>query len=103
MSDRQYGVDLDALDQVVKELNQVIKDMSGPRSTAKHATYLKAGSLGEGFKEERELRKSHDVVKTKIEELVEDIEGLIDDFGKKSSSTLGAYQNAEANNKIQLA
>lgn len=99
----QYGVDLDALDQVVKELNQVIKDMGGPKSKAKSGTYLKSGSLGEGFKEEKELRASHSEVKGKIEDLVEDIEGLVDDFGKKSSKTMGAYQNAEADNKVDLA
>lgn len=103
MSGDQYGVDLDALDQVVKELNQVIKDMGGPSRRAKNSTYLKSGSLGAGFREEQELRSSHEEVKKQIEELVDNIEALVDDFGKKSNKTMGAYQNAEADNKVQLA
>lgn len=103
MSGDQYGVDLDALDQVVKELNQVIKDMGGPKSKAKDSTYLKKGSLGQGFTEEAELRSAHSEVKEKIEKLVDNIEDLVDDFGKKSKKTMGAYQNAEADNKVQLS
>lgn len=98
----QYGVDLDALDQVVKELNQVIKDMGGPKSKAKTSTHLNEGSLGQNFTEEEELRKAHSQVKKKIEDLVDSIEELVDDFGKKSKKTMGAYQNAEADNKIKL-
>ncbi|MBU7596073.1 hypothetical protein JGS22_000100 [Streptomyces sp. P38-E01] len=103
MSGDQYGVDLDALDQVVKELNQVIKDMGGPKSKAKDSTYLKPGSLGKGFKEESDLRDAHSEVKRDIETIVDKIEDLVDDFGKKSNQTMGAYQNAEADNKVNLA
>lgn len=102
-ANEQYGVDLDALDQVVKELNQVIKDMGGPKSKAKDTTLLKEDALGAGFKEPGELRSSHDKVKKKIEDLVDDVEALVDKFGAKSSKTVGAYQNAEADAKVNLA
>lgn len=102
-ANEQYGVDLDALDQVVKELNQVLKDMNGPKTKARDNTLLREGALGAGFKEPGELRESHDKVKKKIEDLVDDVEALVDKFGQKSSKTQGAYQNAEADAKVSLA
>ena len=46
----EYNVDLDALDQVVKELNAVLSDMGTRTSTAEHSTYLAEGHPGEEFR-----------------------------------------------------
>ncbi|MER7990740.1 hypothetical protein ABTY53_34935 [Streptomyces noursei] len=100
MASKEYGVDLDALDQVVKELNQVLKDMGDSKSTAKNSTYLAKGSLGDGFKESAELYGAHEKMKTDIEKLMDMVEGLVDTFGKKSEKVRGAYQDAEADNAI---
>ncbi|MFE1768710.1 hypothetical protein ACFW81_31425 [Streptomyces angustmyceticus] len=103
MANGQYGVDLDAMDQVIKELNQVLKDMGDSKSTAKNSTYLPKGSLGEGFAEEGELYGAHDQMKHSIEGLIDLVEGLVDEFGKKSSKVRGAYQDAEADNTISMS
>lgn len=98
----QYGVDLSALDQVVKELNQVLKDMGGPKSKAQHNTYIPEGALGKGFSEESELYQAHAETKAKIEdEVLKKIEDLIDDFGKKTEKTRGAYDDAETANSVK--
>ncbi|MEU9503117.1 hypothetical protein [Streptomyces sp. NPDC048196] len=102
MAQGQYGVDLDALDQVIKELNHVLKEMGDSKSTAKNSTYLPKGSLGEGFKEETVLYNAHDKVKGDIEKMLHMVEGLVDTFGKKSSKVRGAYQDAEADNSIKM-
>ncbi|MEU2793526.1 hypothetical protein [Streptomyces sp. NPDC007100] len=99
---QEYGVDLDALDQVVKELNHVIKEMGTPKNHTKNSTYLPQGALGESFKEVSELYQAHGKMKTSIESLVDLIENLVNQFGEKSKKTRGAYQDAEAENKVKM-
>ena len=98
----QYKVDLDALDQVVKELNEVLKDMGGPKEKAGNNTYLPAGVLGKNFQEQEDLRKAHmemkDFVSKHIIALIED---LVDDFGKKSRKAKEAYDDAEADSRMK--
>lgn len=97
-----YKVDLDALDQVVKELNQVLKDMGGPKQKAANNTYLPPGVLGKGFPEQDQLRAAHAKMQDFIEKNVIDlIEDLVDDFGEKSKKTKEAYDDAEADNKLK--
>ncbi|CAM5594795.1 MULTISPECIES: hypothetical protein [Streptomyces] len=99
---QEYGVDLDALDQVVKELNHVLKEMGTAQNHSKNSTYLPQGALGENFKEAPELYHAHDKMKTQIEGLVDLIEKLVNQFGEKSHKTRGAYQDAEAENKVTM-
>ncbi|MCK7625625.1 hypothetical protein MUU72_21405 [Streptomyces sp. RS10V-4] len=102
MASKEYGVDLDALDQLVKELNQVLKDMGGPKDKAKNQTYLPDSALGKGFSERDKMHKAHNDMKDFIQtQIVDKIEGLIDDFGKKSKQTKDAYADAEHNNTMK--
>ncbi|MFJ8670320.1 hypothetical protein [Streptomyces sp. NPDC093589] len=98
----EYGVDLDALDQVVKELNHVLSEMGTSKSTAKTSTYLAKGTLGKGFSEESELYAAHQTMKQQIEGLIDLVESLVDKFGKKSAKVRGAYQDAEADNSVSM-
>ncbi|MFF2812000.1 hypothetical protein ACFVT2_33470 [Streptomyces sp. NPDC058000] len=101
MANEQYGVDLDALDQLVKELNQILKDMGGPNNRAKNQTYLPDKSLGNSFKELNELHDAHTEMQQYIQEkIVKKITDLIDEFGKKSKKTKEAYDDAEQRNKM---
>jgi predicted secreted protein len=98
---KEYRVDLDALDQVVKELNGVLKDMNGTKGKAGSGTYLPSSALGKKYREHEMLHKAHTDMKTFIEnEIVAKIEKLVDDFGKKSKKTKEAYDDAEHQNKI---
>ncbi|GAA2652221.1 MULTISPECIES: hypothetical protein [Streptomyces] len=102
MASKEYGVDLDALDQLVKELNQVLKDMGGPKDKAKNQTYLPEGALGKGFDERGKLHNAHNEMKDFIQnQIVDKIEGLVDDFGKKSQKTKDAYADAEHDNTMK--
>ncbi|KIZ13817.1 hypothetical protein [Streptomyces natalensis] len=99
---KEYGVDLDALDQVVKELNQVLKDMGGPKDKAKNQTFLSDGALGKGFEERDRMHNAHNQMKDYIERnVVKLIEDMIDDFGKKSKQTKDAYEDAEHDNSMK--
>ncbi|MFI7091652.1 hypothetical protein [Streptomyces lydicus] len=96
MANDSYRVDLDRLDEVVKKLNNVLKDMQSTSGKAKSGTHLPEGSLGKGFEEEGELRQTHSDMKTFIEnQVLAKLEHLIDDLQKKTSKTHGAYQDQE--------
>ncbi|MEV0374033.1 hypothetical protein AB0I10_30220 [Streptomyces sp. NPDC050636] len=99
----EYGVDLDALDQVIGKLNHVLQNMDEPVGHAKNGTYLPRGALGQEFAEEKLLHDHHDAMKQDIEALVAKVRGLVDSFGKKSSKVRDAYQDAEADNKIDMS
>ncbi len=101
MASGQYRVDLSALDEVVKKLNWVISDLGDAKSDSKYKTYLPAGALGESvegarFMEAEKLHGAHTEMKTHLEEIVEHIHDLVDDFGAKTKKTHGAYQDQEA-------
>ena len=97
-----YKVDLDALDQVVKDLNAVLKDMGGPKNKAANNTSLSGGVLGKNFAEQTSLHDAHEKMTDFINEHVIDlIEELVDDFGKRSKKAKEAYDDAEANSKMK--
>ncbi|MFI0713997.1 hypothetical protein ACH4SK_25735 [Streptomyces inhibens] len=96
MANESYRVDLDRLDEVVKKLNNVLKDMQSASGKAKSGTHLPEGALGKGFEEEGELRRTHGDMKDHIERnVLNKLERLIDDLQKKTSKTHGAYQDQE--------
>ncbi|WEB40118.1 hypothetical protein MOV08_13065 [Streptomyces yunnanensis] len=95
----QYGVNLDALDQLVKELNQILKDMGGPNDRAKNQTYLPDKALGNSFGEQKDMHKAHTEMQQYIQNnIVKKITDLIDEFGQKSKKTKEAYDDAEQRN-----
>ncbi|MFI5657890.1 hypothetical protein [Streptomyces sp. NPDC051684] len=91
-----YKVDLSALDQVIRKLNGVIGDLGKANADTKHRTYLPKGALGAGFDEAHQLGAAHDEMKTHLEEVVDHLEKVMDDFGTKTKKAHGAYQDAEA-------
>ncbi|MFH8408072.1 hypothetical protein ACH4FX_25220 [Streptomyces sp. NPDC018019] len=96
MANDSYRVDLDRLDEVVRKLRTVLKDMQGASGKAKSGTHLPEGALGKGFAEEGELRNAHNEMKAHIETYVlKKLEDLIDDLTKKTAKTHGAYQDRE--------
>ncbi|MFF3547392.1 hypothetical protein ACFYXD_36870 [Streptomyces platensis] len=98
---KEYRVDLDALDQVVRELNGVLKDMNGTKGKAGSGTFFPPSSLGKKYKEHEMLHTAHaDMKKFIEEEIVGKIEKLVDEFGQKSKKTKEAYDDAEHDNKI---
>ncbi|MCK1798896.1 hypothetical protein MTQ01_23290 [Streptomyces sp. XM4193] len=96
MAKGDYAVDLEALDNVGKKLNGVLRAMSKTKGDAKNSTHLPAGALGKGFGEEREIRIEHDRVKIILEDqILKELEDLIDDLAKKTAKTRGAYEDRE--------
>jgi hypothetical protein len=102
MAKEQYRVDLDALDQVVRELNEILRDMGGPKRTAENNTYLAPGALGVNFSEQQELYDAHDKMVDHLKhDVIGPLEKLIDDFGQKTKKVKEAYDDAEAENAVR--
>ncbi|MGW8552147.1 hypothetical protein [Streptomyces tubercidicus] len=98
---KEYRVDLDALDEVVRKLNGVLKDMNGTKGKAGSGTFLPPSSLGKKYEEHVMLHKAHGDMKKFIDsEIVDKIQSLVDEFGKKSKKTKEAYDDAEQDNKL---
>lgn len=91
----QYRVDLSELEGTITKLNGVLRDMNNASSNAKNKTHLPAGALGTGFGEAHKLYGAHDEMKQHIQEIVEHLNSLIDEFGQKTKKTHGHYQNSE--------
>ena len=99
----EYKVDLDALDKVMVKLNGVLKSMQEVKGKSAHSTYLPEGALGRDFGEQSELRTAHANMKSFFEdEILSKLESLIDDFGKKTAKTRGAYEDREHDHKAAL-
>ncbi|MEU9114496.1 hypothetical protein AB0D04_22560 [Streptomyces sp. NPDC048483] len=101
MAKEQYRVDLDALDQVVRELNEILRDMGGPKHRAENNTYLAPGALGVNFSEQQELYDAHGTMVAHLQhDAIGPLEKLIDDFGQKTKQVKEAYDDAEAENSV---
>ncbi|MFJ9854369.1 hypothetical protein [Streptomyces sp. NPDC101150] len=98
----EYGVDLDALEEVVRELHKVLNFMGDAKSTSEHSTYLPKGSLGSNFSEVSELYGAHNDVRANITSVMKRVDALVDAFGKKSAKVRDAYQDAEAENSVKM-
>ncbi|MBA4864409.1 hypothetical protein H1V43_24250 [Streptomyces sp. PSKA54] len=94
----QYKVDLSEIEGTITKLNRVIKDMSTSRASCTNKTYLPAGALGTGFGEATALYSAHEQMKKVLEQIVEHLEDVLDDFGQKTKKTHDAFQDAEADN-----
>ncbi|MEV0094786.1 hypothetical protein [Streptomyces sp. NPDC050738] len=109
MASGEYRVDLSALDEVVRKLNGIISDLGDAKSDSKYQTHLPPGALGMDadcasgkFIEAGKLHAAHSEMKTHLEQIVDHIHGLTDDFGTKTKKTHGAYQDQEADVKKSM-
>ncbi|MDQ0990932.1 hypothetical protein [Streptomyces sp. V3I7] len=100
----EYSVDLSALEDVLRQLNEVISNLGNTSSNARYQTYLPPGALGSAdFAEANDLHLAHTEMKQHLEDIVAHIHGLMDEFGTKTKKTHGAYQDQEAEIKAALS
>ncbi|MFG2192544.1 hypothetical protein [Streptomyces sp. NPDC048639] len=91
----QYRVDLSELDGVVSRLKSLDKDMDEPCSKVGYGTSISKTALGVNFGEAEELASAHDEMQTYMTETLKKLQQFIQDFGKKTQSVHGAYDDAE--------
>lgn len=93
---RGTRVDLSELEETVRKLGRLTTAMGESVTASKYNTCLPEGALGSHrFVEGTELTSAHRRMKAHIEEIIEVIEEAIDDFGTKTKTVHGNYQNAE--------
>lgn len=88
-------VEIDELEETVNKLKSLTSDMGVSVTKAKYNTYLPKGALGQGFVEQSELDDAHTKMKSHIQDVIDFLEKLIDDFSGKTSKVHGNIQEAE--------
>ncbi|MFF7757333.1 hypothetical protein [Streptomyces griseorubiginosus] len=94
----QYKVDLSEIEGTITKLNAVLKDMSTASLSCQNKTYLPPGALGVNFSEATTLYSAHAQMKTVLEDIVQHLQDVLDDFGQKTKKTHDSYSDAEAGN-----
>lgn len=90
-----YKVDLSALDEVIKKLNQVVDEMSGPKSKARYETNIPAHWLGTNFAEAMDLHAAHDATKANIEGYIGRLQDLITKYSSDTAQVKRNYDDQE--------
>lgn len=91
----EVRVDLDELEKTVAALNQVLSGLGKAGTDTATNTYLPPGALGTGFDEADKLAGAHNEIKTYIEDAVRYLNTVMDEFGRKTKYTHGAYQDTD--------
>ena len=91
----QYRVDLSELDSTITKLNRVIGSLGETKSNAQHSTHLPAGALGHGFDEAHGLAQAHAEMKAHLEEIVDHLHEVMDEFGSKTKKVHDNYQESD--------
>jgi hypothetical protein len=90
-----YKVDLSALDEVIKKLNQLVDEMSGPKTKAKYETNIPAHWLGTNFAEAMDLHSAHDMTKSNIEGYIDQLQALIVKYSSNTKQVQRNYDDQE--------
>jgi hypothetical protein len=91
----EVSVDLDELEKTVTALNQVLSGLGKAGTDTATNTYLPPGAVGTGFDEADKLANAHNEIKTYIEDAVRYLNTVMDEFGRKTKYTHGAYQDTD--------
>jgi hypothetical protein len=90
-----YKVDLSALDEVIKKLNRVVDDMSGPKTKAKYETNIPTHWLGQNFAEAMDLHRAHDATKSNIEGYIDQLQNLVVTYSSNTAQVRRNYDDQE--------
>ncbi len=94
-------VDLSALDEVIRRLWTLLDDMDKAGTTSKYDTEIPPNAFGQAteqsclFHEAKALHGAQSEMKAKIEKIIENLHGLVDDFSTKTSKVRDRYNNEE--------
>ncbi|MFH8570671.1 hypothetical protein [Streptomyces sp. NPDC017993] len=104
----QYRVDLSALEETIRKLNNVLKDLGNANADTRYKTSLSPNALGAdapgaNFLEAQKLTDAHKQMKTHIEEVVQHLHDVTDEFGTKTKKVHGNYQNQEADTSTNMS
>lgn len=90
-----YKVDLSALDEVIKKLNQVVDEISGPKTKAKYETNIPAHWLGTNFAEATGLHQAHGELQDVIHGYIGQLQDLIVKYSSNTAQVRRNYDDQE--------
>ncbi|MFF4601164.1 hypothetical protein ACFY12_00190 [Streptomyces sp. NPDC001339] len=104
----QYRVDLSALEDTIRKLNGILKDLGNANADTRYKTSLSRNALGADapgatFLEARKLTDAHEKMKQHIEEIVQHLHDVMNEFGTKTRKVHGNYQNQEAETAANMS
>ncbi|QHC25165.1 hypothetical protein [Streptomyces sp. GS7] len=104
----EYRVDLSALEDTVRKLNSILKDLGNAHSDSRYKTSLSQNALGADaagatFLEARKLTNAHADMKGAIESIVGHLHDVMNTFGTKTKKVHGHYQNQEAETAANMS
>ncbi|AJC55639.1 hypothetical protein [Streptomyces sp. 769] len=104
----QYRVDLSALEETIRKLNSILKDLGNAHADSQYKTSLSPNALGgdapgSSFLEARKLHKAHEDMKRSIEDILRHLHDVTDKFGTKTKKVHGNYQNQEADTAANMS
>ncbi|KUL37484.1 hypothetical protein ADL22_21225 [Streptomyces sp. NRRL F-4489] len=91
----QFRVDLEELDNVVRQLRHLQRDMDAPSQAVKYGTTIPKSAFGVGFAEAGKLAGAHDGMQAYVSDVLGGLQELIRNFGEKTEASRGAYEDQE--------
>lgn len=98
----QFKVDLDELDNVVRQLKRLQGDMDDPSQKIKYSTAIPKSAFGANFHEADKISGAHDKMQSYMSEVITALQDLIKDFGEKTERSRGAYEDQEQATKTSM-
>ena len=99
---KQFKVDLEELDSVVRQLKRLQADMDEPSQKMKYSTTIPKSAFGVNFIECGKLANSHDKMQHYMTQVIDALQELITKFGEKTEASRGAYEDQEHTTKVSM-
>ncbi|MGW1839373.1 hypothetical protein [Streptomyces sp. NPDC002067] len=91
----KFKVDLDELDDVVRQLKRLRREMDEPSQKVKFSTHIPESAFGGDFIERGKLAGAHDRMQGYMTEVITALQEVIHDFGDKTEASRGSYEDQE--------
>lgn len=99
---KQFKVDLEELDSVVRQLKRLQADMDEPSQKMKYSTTIPKSAFGDNFIECGDLAGAHDKMQNYMTQVITALQDLVTKFGDKTEASRGAYEDQEHGAKVSM-
>ncbi len=98
----KFKVDLDELDDVVRQLKRLRKEMDEPSQKVKFSTHIPDSAFGGDFIERGKLAGAHDRMQGYMTDVIDALQDVIHEFGEKTEASRGGYEDQEHRTKTSM-
>ncbi|MGW8551385.1 hypothetical protein [Streptomyces tubercidicus] len=99
---KHFKVDLDELDGVVRQLRGLQHDMNEIGQKVGYGTNVPKSAFGVNFDEAEEVSRAHDRMQTYLKDVVKALQDLTHNFGEKTETSRGAYEDQDHETKASM-